>query len=302
MSNFVLIILCFGLGVLLDRLGRFPKNAVDALNAFLIHISVPALALLYVHDLPLNVDTLLPLSMAWIVFAAGLLLFKAIGRACNMSPQTYGCLALTSALGNTGFVGYPMISAFFGAEALGLGIICDQGTFFAMSLPGMLLAARLSSSETPSMGGVLKKLLSFPPLLAVIAGLFLHEVEYPALVVDILQKLSATLTPLALISVGLSIPFGAFRARFWPLALGLSYKLLVAPALILALFGAVMGLRGDILTISVFSAAMPPMVLGGVLAREHDLAPDLASLIVGIGTPIGLLTAPCWRFLLQFFG
>jgi predicted permease len=105
-----------------------------------------------------------------------------------------------------------------------------------------------------------------------------------------------------LISVGLSIPFGAFRARFWPLALGLSYKLLVAPALILALFGAVMGLRGDILTISVFSAAMPPMVLGGVLAREHDLAPDLASLIVGIGTPIGLLTAPCWRFLLQFFG
>jgi predicted permease len=240
--------------------------------------------------------------MSWIVFAGGLILFKVIGRACNMSPQTHGCLALTAGLGNTGFVGFPMISAFFGAKALGLGIICDQGTLFTLSLPGMLLASRLSSSEPPSLRGTLKKLLRFPPLLAVIAGLALHEVEYPALVVDILQKLSAPLTPLALISVGLSIPLGAFRARFWPLALGLSYKLFIAPALILVLFGAVMGVRGDLLNVSVFSAAMPPIVLGGILAREHGLEPDLASLILGIGTPIGLLTAPCWRLLLQFYG
>src|SRR5262249_37849455 len=45
---FILLVACFLIGMLLRRSGRLPANAHAALNGFVIHISLPALTLLYV--------------------------------------------------------------------------------------------------------------------------------------------------------------------------------------------------------------------------------------------------------------
>ena len=51
MNNVILLVACFLIGMLLRRSGRLPANAHAALNGFLIHVSLPALTLLYVHAL-----------------------------------------------------------------------------------------------------------------------------------------------------------------------------------------------------------------------------------------------------------
>lgn len=37
---------------------------------------------------------------------------------------------------------------------------------------------------------------------------------------------------------------------------------------------------------------MAPMVTAALLAAEHDLEPELAALILGVGVPISLVTVP----------
>src|SRR5262245_20534215 len=102
------------LGISLRRSGRLPDNAAIALNGFLVHISLPALILAYVHELHVDARLILPALMPWIMFGLGCAYFWFVGRAPGFSPATTGGLMLTGGLANTAFIGLPMIEAFYG--------------------------------------------------------------------------------------------------------------------------------------------------------------------------------------------
>src|SRR5271155_5633732 len=126
MNNYVLLAACMLLGVLLHRSGRLPANAAASLNGFVIHISLPALTLTYVHGLTLNANLILPALMAWVMFAIGCGFFWLVGRALRFSRATTGGLMLTGGLANTSFIGLPMIETFYGPQFLGLGILISR--------------------------------------------------------------------------------------------------------------------------------------------------------------------------------
>ena len=133
MNNYILLAACMLLGVLLHRSGRLPANAAASLNGFVVHISLPALTLAYVHGLKLNADLILPALMAWVMFALGCGFFWLVGRALRFSRATTGGLMLTGGLANTSFIGLPMIETFYGPQFLGLGILIDQlGSYFVL--------------------------------------------------------------------------------------------------------------------------------------------------------------------------
>src|SRR5689334_13870975 len=164
MDNFILLVACFVIGMLLRRSGRLPDNAHAALNGFLIHVSLPALTLLYVHDLRINVSLLLPVAMAWLMFALGFVFFKLVGKIWALPASTIGALTLTGSLANTSFVGLPMIEAFYGPKNLGLGILIDQmGTYMVLSTLGIFLAAGYGQGAGLGYRAVLRKVLTFAP-------------------------------------------------------------------------------------------------------------------------------------------
>ena len=66
MANVILLVACFLIGILLKRSKRLPENAHAAWNGFVIHVSLPALTLIYVHDLKLSTELLFPVAMPWI--------------------------------------------------------------------------------------------------------------------------------------------------------------------------------------------------------------------------------------------
>src|SRR5262249_51680098 len=61
--------------------GRLPDNAAVTLNGFVVHISLPALTLAYVHNLHLNSRLILPALVPWIMFGLGCAFFWLLGRA-----------------------------------------------------------------------------------------------------------------------------------------------------------------------------------------------------------------------------
>src|SRR5262245_53784956 len=113
MSNIVLLFLCMGIGMTLRATGRFPENAHGVLNTFIIHVSLPALTLVHVRGITFAPGLLYAIAMPWLLFATGAVFFWSIARAMRFTPQTTGGLMLSSGLGNTSFVGLPMIETFY---------------------------------------------------------------------------------------------------------------------------------------------------------------------------------------------
>jgi predicted permease len=299
MNNYLLLGACFLLGIVLRRSGRLPDNAAASLNGFVVHISLPALTLSYVHGLKLDTSLILPALMAWVLFGIGCGFFWLAARALGFSRATTGGLMLTGGLANTSFIGLPMIETFYGPQFLGLGILIDQvGSYFVLSTLGILVASLYSSDRSVNPRAVIRKIALFAPFQAFVLALLLIPFEYPIWLDDLLKRLGATLIPIALVSVGYQLHLSHVRGKASALAVGLLFKLALGPALILLLFAGVLGSGGQVLRVTVFEAAMAPMIGASIVAMDHELDPPLLTLMVGVGIPLSFLTLPAWWYLL----
>ena len=74
------------------------------------------------------------------------------------------------------------------------------------------------------------------------------------------------------------------------------------PSLILSvyvLYVQVLGASGLAIQVTLFEAAMPPMITAAILAKEKDLDPELATLMVAVGLPLSFITLTGWWWVLQ---
>ena len=207
---------------------------------------------------------------------------------------------LTGGLANTSFIGLPMIETFYGPQFLGLGILIDQlGSYFVLSTLGILVASLYSSGRSVDPQGGDPKNRDVRALSGVRAGVAADAVRIPDLARRSIQaprryarahcarigRLPASTQP---------------RARQSDaLATGLGFKLVLAPALILLLFAGVLRAKGQVLSVTVFEAAMGPMIGASIVAIDHELDPPLLTLMVGVGIPLSFLTLPVWWHLLN---
>lgn len=299
MNNLLLLILCFIAGMLLRRFRRMPDNAPATLNSFIIHVSLPALTLFYIHELQLSGDVLLVALMAWLVFGLSAGFFWLIGRVLQLPRATVGALILLGGLGNTSFFGLPMVEAFYGREGLATAIVVDQlGSFLALSVLGITVAG-IYSSGRPTAGEIVKRIALFPPFIALLVALLLIPVEYAEWFTVLLKRLGDTLAPLALLSVGMQLRLGHFAEHKRNLALGLGFKLVLAPLAIYLLYVPLFGAHGQAIQVTLFEAAMPPMITAAIVATEHGLDPQLANLMVAAGLVISFVTLTGWWWLMR---
>src|SRR5512138_309013 len=297
MNNLILLILCFVAGILLRRSGRMPEQAPATLNSFIIHVSVPALALLYLHELQFNGDIILIVAMAWLYFGLAAGFFWWMGRRLGLPRATVGALMLTGGMGNTAFFGLPMIEAYYGHQGIATGILIDQtGSFLVLSTLGIVVAG-IYSSGRPSAAEIARRIVQFPPFIAMIAAFLLMPMHYPDWLSAVLKRLGDTLAPLALLSVGFQLRLGHLRGNCCGLALGLFFKLLLAPLVFYLLYIKLLGAHGTAIQVTIFEAAMPPMITAAIVASEHELDPELSTLMVAVGLPISFLTLPGWWWL-----
>jgi predicted permease len=294
MNNLILLILCFIAGMLLRRFKRMPENAPTTLNSFIIHVSLPALTLLYIHNLKLSGDVFLVGLMAWLVFGLSVGFFWLIGRWLVLPRATVGALMLTGGLGNTSFFGLPMVEAYFGQSGLTTAIIADQlGSFFALSILGITVAG-IYSSGRPTAAEIVKRIALFPPFISLVIALLLIPIDYADWFSALLKRLGDTLAPLALLSVGMQLRLGHIAEYKRNLAIGLSFKLILAPLVIYLLYVHLLGAHGQAISVTLFEAAMPPMITAAIVASEHDLDPPLANLMVAVGLLLSFVTLYGW--------
>lgn len=304
MDHLIVIALTLAAGLALRRpLGSRAAETSAALNAYAVHVALPALILASIPRLELTTSAALLVITPWLTLAASALVILAVSRRHSWSRAVTGALLLVAPLGNTSFLGLPLTRAWLGDEALPLAIVHDQlGSFLALTLYGSFIVARFAPRpEQPAAARPLvTRVLTFPPFLALLIGLALAiaDLRWPAALDLALDAIGQSLVPTIMVALGLSWQLGLEREHRAPLALALTLKLALAPALAAVLAALTLGLGDRVGHVMILESAMGPMITAGALATTAGLAPRLVASVIGLGTLLSLVTTSALGLLL----
>ena len=296
MAELLLIPVCVIAGAILNKIKAIPENSYKTINAVIIYITLPAFTLFYIPQIKITNDLIYPALAPWIIFILSAAFFTAIGKIIKWDKKTTGSLILTGGLANTAFVGFPVLMALFGEEGLKLGVIADQaGSFLVLSTLG-IIAASVYSSGTYSIKKITKDIATYPSFIAFIISviMIIAGIKHNETSLNILSAIGKPTIFLALISVGMQLRLKVDPLLWKEITYGLLYKLILAPAVIFILYLYFFNLKGLVFQVSILETAMPPMIMGSVLAVQFDLNPKLANLMIGIGIPLSAVTLLLW--------
>jgi predicted permease len=281
------------------RLGNALRLSVAGmLNRYVVYIALPALVLVYLPGIDPDGALALPILSAWGIFALSAVIVLLAARRAGWSRGVTGALLFTVPLGNTSFLGVPFTLVFFGESGLPYTLVYDQlGSFLILSTVGIFLLA-LYSGKRFRWRDAVWRMLRFPAFLALLAALFLGESGLPDLLYRPLSWLAASLSPAAMIAVGLQL-----RLRFEPaergaFLFGLGVKLLLAPLILLGVF-LLVGLEGTAAQVSVFETAMAPMVSSSTLAILAGLEAEFVASLLGYGILASFVTVPVMGWIVK---
>lgn len=306
MDKIALVTACFVIGMLLKRSGRLGDGAPKVFNTFIINVSLPAVALRYLHDIPLSFDLLYLVAMPCLLLATSLGFAMVMGRMLSLSREQVGCLALVGGVSNTSILGLPMVEAYFGRMAFGPAMVADQASLIVLCTAGVAIATaysvRAEAGQSSLAAAVLRRIIGFPTVQAAVVAIALRPVTFPPQLLDALNILGGTLTPLALVSAGALFQADSLRSHLREFTIGIVGKLILGPVVILGLFVGVMGGSGPVVQVALFQAAMPSMITASVIAIDHDLSPPLATLLVTAGIPLSFVSIYLWWQVIAIMG
>ncbi|QPH37952.1 AEC family transporter [Pedobacter endophyticus] len=301
MANFILIGLCILAGVVFRKSKTLPKDAHKGINAWIIYLALPAVSFKYLPHITWTNDLLFPALAPVCIWLLGWLFVTIYSKFSKVSRATAGGLMLVSSLSNTSFVGFPLIVAYFSEKELAIAIICDQITFTLLSTIGVIIAIRSSQQQKLSAKLVLKKVLTFPPLIGCVLALILPQYLDLSSLDPLFDKLAGTVGPLALFSIGLQLRFGGWFGEIKHISFALLYKLVLAPLSVFVI-AVLLGLNGIITKITIFEMAMPTLLTAGIVADQYNLNPKLSNLVVGVGILLSFVTTAIWFYVLNHSG
>jgi predicted permease len=302
MNNFILIFFFLFLGLLLQRVKWFPTHIYKFLNKVVIYFCLPAITLYHIPKIKWDNELLFPIGAGWLTFILAFVFFHFLGKRLGWSNKLIGCLILTAGLSNSSFLGYPIIEALYGKKGLETAVLVDQpGTFVVVSTLGVFVAA-FYSKGSPNTFSIIKKIILFPPFIMFVLACLMNVYDYD-LDLDIqsvLLKIGSLVTPLALLSVGLQLNFDKKSQHWRFLRLGLFFKLILVPFVILVLYVFIFKQHSEPIKITIMETAMAPMITGAILASTYGLKPKLSSMMIGFGIPISFATLAIWYFVTSF--
>jgi predicted permease len=297
-DSLVLLLGCLVLGWLVQRFAKPPPDLAARLNWWVINIALPALIGQLIPSVQMDAHLwFMPIAM-WLVFLGGWGFIALIGGRLGWSRARIGAASLAAGLGNTALVGFPLIEMLRHKEALPLAAFADQlGCSIALAVGGITVAA-IYGGQKPEPRVILRRVLLFPPFLALVVGIVVGLLGgWPPVAESFISRIGATLTPVALFSIGLNFKLRLGRERLGAASLALGWKLAIAPAVVFGL-ATLVGAQGLVLAVAVLQAGMATMASVPILCEQYGLETEVANAALGAGLVISLITVPWMNTLL----
>lgn len=266
------------------------------LTTLVYYLLLPAMVLevLWQADIGLHSLQYTLMGVASGVFA--MIAIWACGRTLKFGNRQMGAVILAAAFPNVTYLGLPVLEQTFGAWARSVAIQLDLFAATPLLLTIGITVARYFGNDSDEQQKSALTFLNVPPFWAAIIAVLLngYAVPMPAWFAGILQKLSAGVVPLMLLSLGLALSWRAVTFRNLPYVLPvIIIKMGLMPWFALG-FSRLLTLDDNHKAAAVLEMAMPCMVLGIVFCDRYQLDSSLYAMAVTVTTLLSLVTLPFW--------
>lgn len=288
-ETIIAIILLIIIGYICRRTEFLKPETTQVLNKIVIYIAIPSLIFLSMYNADLsNLETLGTITLTCIMVGSltGLLAY-IFANIMKYPPKTKWSLVTTSALFNSGFLGYPVILGVFGAEGMVRAVFFDVGSTILFISFSILLMLNYGGSYQ----SIIRRSVLFPPFLAVVLGILANLSHLPlgSILPDVLGYLSGAAIPLIMISLGLSLEFKEVYEHISSASFVSFIKLIISP-FIAVIIATVLGLSGINYSVAVIEAGMPSAMLSLVLAITYNLDVKISAACIFLSTALSMIT------------
>ncbi|OKH47041.1 transporter [Calothrix sp. HK-06] len=277
-------------------LGRtLPATVPMRLGKLLFWVGVPTSIVAFLRKTDLSGQIWIAPTIAFTaIFFGALLCWLAIRiKKSSLQKPTQGSLLLASMVGNTGYLGYPVILSLVGTQYFAWALFYDLlGTTIGAYGLGVALAAQYGGNVN-NYWNVTKAIIINPALWSFAAGLLIRQITLPTLVVSCLDFIAWTSIAASLILIGMRLSKLTSWGSLKLASISLTIKMIIVP-LILGISLSSFGLTGKTAQVLVLQMAMPPAFATLVLAETFNLDRELAVTTLAVGSMILLITLPLW--------
>lgn len=262
----------------------------------MLYVLVPFVSFVNIAHLRFTESRGVGLGFAYIaVITVGLTAWTAGRWALGLSGSRLGALICAVVVSNTGYLGYPVAVALFGAGALPSAVAYDQlvngpATFLIAFGVGAALGTAATNARARAWSFISRN----PPLIAVIAGLIAPPTLAPAPLPAISHVIVDGMLVVGFFAVGVYLsserrvdgaPLIAGPDR--PVMLAVGLRMALAPLIMVALSGLLVGVPSTYL----LQSAMPTGISSLIVGHSYGLDQELIATIIVWSTAIALIAA-----------
>lgn len=289
---FAIIALGYGAG----RLRIFPPEATAWLTKFVFYVALSAMLFRLTVNLSFAEIWDPAFAAAYLAATGGLYALQfALSRLRGVSLAEATIEAQVGSIGNTGFLGIPMLAVLLGPSSNGpiLMVLTIDMFVFSSLVTLLITAARSGRLTLGSIRTLALGLIRNPMLVSMVAGFAWSGtgLPVPAPMAETLTLLGGAATPCALFAIGASL--AGRSAERLAVAGWLSFsKLILHPAaaalMALVVFPVAPAAAGAMIA----AAALPVAGNIYILAQHYGVAPQRVSAAILISTACSILTVP----------
>ena len=242
-----------------------------------------------------------------IAFTVGMILtvfFLTMAIIVKIEPSNRSRGAMIQAIYRSNFVimGLPIVSNIFGGEKLAttaLAVTIVVPIFNVLAV----VVLEIFRGRRPDPVHILKGIAKNPLIIGAVLGILtvLFGIQLPGLVEDVVMSLKNVATPLALVTLGMSLNLKNFGAMKRNLAICVLGRLVVVPAAALSL-AALIGIRGVPFVTLIAVFASPTAVSSFTMAEQMDSDGPLAANAVVCSSALASVTLFLWIFIFKSLG
>ncbi len=277
-----------GVGYIAGRTRFFPAEATAYLTKFVFYFALSAMLFRFAATLPITEIFDAQFAYAYLLGSAVVyLLVSLAAKARGLSVAECAIEAQCGIIGNTGFLGIPMLAVLLGPAAIGpiIMLLAIDLIVFSSLIVILITGSRDGRMSVAVLVTVGKGLLENPMVMSMAAGLIWSttNVPLPTPVSEFLTILGAAATPGALFAIGASLAYKS--AERISVAVWLSFaKLVLHPVAVgicaLLIFNVARFDAG----VMIAAAALPVAGNVYILAQHYNVAPHRVSTAILIST------------------
>jgi malate permease and related proteins len=296
-----------GLALIGFILGRIlPAKVPMQLGQWLFWVGVPTSIVAFLRKTDLSGQVWVAPAVAYTAILFGALLawlaiYVIKFRTNKIIPKpTQGSLIFAAMVGNTGYLGYPIVLSLVGTQYFAWALFYDLlGTTLGAYGFGVALAAKFGGGsqncdrDSPKKTQILKAILINPALWSFGVGLLLRPIPLPDIAVSCLDFVAWSAIAASLLLIGMRLSKLSSWGSLKLASISLIIKMVFVP-FVLGICLHRLGLTGKIAQVIVLQMAMPPAFATLVLAETFNLDRELAVTALALGSMILLITLPFW--------